>query len=98
MAGTHCAFASRNFFLRPEDIFALCDGSIRVNAAENCATTANLAVVDDNKASQIRNPVVIIYDEWRARLNCNSANLVSLQLFASVAGCLECGRICYLFD
>src|SRR5436190_8614520 len=98
MAGTHCAFASCNFFLRPKDIFALCDGSIRVNAAENCATTADLAVVDDNKPSQIRNPVMIIYDEWRARLNCNSANLVSLQLFASIACYRECRGICYLLD
>src|SRR6266516_4782812 len=98
MAGTHCALASRDFFLRPKDIFALCDGSIRVNATKNCAATADLSVVDDNKAAEVRNPVVIIYDKWRTGLNCNSANLISLQLFASVARCLECGRIRYVLD
>src|SRR5437899_453092 len=98
MARTHCAFASCNFFLRPKDILALCDGSIRVNATENCAATADLSVVDDNKASEIRNPVVIIYDECRAGLNCNSANIVSVQLFASVALCLKGGRIRDLLD
>src|SRR5213592_3722776 len=49
-------------------IFLLFDGSIGINATENRAATADLVVVDDNKASQIRNPVVIIYDEWRAGL------------------------------
>src|SRR5438128_5858665 len=82
MAGPHCAFTGRNFSLDPEDIFALCDGSICVNAAENRAATADLSVVDDNKPTQIRNAIVVVDNKRSAGLNRESANLVSLELFA----------------
>src|SRR5260370_33871501 len=98
MTGSHRAFASRNFFLRPKDIFALCDASICITATENRAAAADLSIIDDDKGSEIRNPVVIIYYEWRSGLDCNSANLVSLQLFSSIACCLECRGICYVLD
>src|SRR5450759_708310 len=98
MADSHCAFVSGNFLLCPEDIFALCNCSICINTAENRDAAADLSIVYDDKASEIRNQVVIIYDEWRAGLNCNSANVISVQLFAAVACCLQCGRISHLLD
>src|ERR1700741_2079745 len=98
MAGPHRAFARRNFPLGPKDVFAFCDGSICVNAAKNRAAAADFTVIYDNKAAQIRNAVVIVDDEWCARLDGKSANLVSLQLFALVAAYLQRGRIHYLLD
>src|SRR5207247_10528278 len=93
MTAAHCPCARRNFFLSPEDVLALCDGPVRINAAENRAATADLPVVYDNEATEIRNTLVVINNEWAAGLNRKTANLVSLQLFASVGFCLQWGRI-----
>jgi hypothetical protein len=91
MTCPHCAFPSCNFFLCPEDILALCDGSICVNAAENRAAAADFSIINDHKSAKIWDAIVIIDDERPARLNGKSANLISLQLFASVARCLQRG-------
>src|SRR5439155_3607413 len=90
MTAAHCPCARRNFSLRPEDVLALCDGPVRINAAENRAATADLSVVYDNKAAEIRNTLVVVNHEWAAGLNCKATNLVSLQLFTSVGFCLQC--------
>src|SRR5437667_9441368 len=91
MAGSQRPFLGCNLFLGPENIFALCDGSVRIHAAENRAATADFSIINDHKSAKTWNAIVIIDDEWPARLNCKSANLVSLQLFALVALCLKRG-------
>src|SRR5437667_5868248 len=83
MAGSQRPFPGCNLFLGPENIFALCDASIRINAAEDRAATADLSVVYDHKAAQTGNAIMIVDDEWRASLNCKPANLISLELLTS---------------
>src|SRR4029077_5677643 len=85
MTAPQCARAGRNFSFGPENIFALCDGSVCINAAGNRAAAADLSVIADNKAAQIRNAIMVIDDEWPTGLNRELANLISLQLFGSVA-------------
>ena len=89
MTAPHCARASGNFSLGPEDVFALGDSSICVHAAEDRTATADLPVIDNDKAAEIRNAVVIVDNERTARLNCKSANLVSIQLFARIIVCIQ---------
>ena len=91
MAGSQCPFPGCNLFLGPENIFALCDGSICVNAAENRAAAADFSIINDHKSAKIWHAIVIIDDEWAARLNRKFANFVSLQSFALVALCLKRG-------
>src|SRR5205823_8585322 len=98
MTAAHCPCARRNFSLSPEDVLALCDGPVRINAAENRAATADLPVVYDNEATEIRNTLVVINNEWAAGLNRKSANFVSLQLFTSVGFCLQFGLFLILLD
>src|SRR4029077_5509650 len=91
MTAPHCARVRCNFSLGPENIFALCDGSVCINAAGNRAAAADLSVIDDNKPAQIRNAIMVIDDEGPTGLNRELANLISLQLFGSVASCFQCG-------
>src|SRR4029077_12038512 len=93
MTAPHCPGACRYFPLGPENIFALRNGPVCVNAAENRSATTDLSVVHDHKPSEIRDAIVVIYDESATGLDYKSANFVSLQLFASVALALECRRI-----
>ena len=93
MTAPHCPGVGRYFPLGPKDILAFCNGAIRVNAAENCSATTDLPVVYDDKPAKVRNPVVVIDNEWSTGLDCESADLISLQLFASVALRLQGGRI-----
>src|SRR5207248_10618611 len=90
MAAPHCSRVGGNFSLGPKDIFAFCNGAIRVDAAENRSANTNLAVVDDDKTSEVRNAVVVVDDKWRSCWDCESADLVSLQLFACVIFRLQC--------
>src|SRR5260370_38781440 len=83
MTAPHCPGAGRYFPLGPENILALCDGAIRINAAENRSTTTDLSVIYDHKPPEIRNAIVVVDDEWCAGLDCKPAGLVSFQLFAS---------------
>ena len=93
MTAPHCPGAGRYFPLGPENILALCDGAIRINAAENCSTTTDLSVIYDHKPPEIPNAIVVVDDERCAGLNRKSADLVSFQLFATVALRLQCRRI-----
>ena len=54
---------------------------------------ADLSVIYDHKAPEIRYAIVVIDDESSSGLNYESANFVSHQLFASVALALERRRI-----
>src|SRR5947208_15586190 len=98
MAGSQCPFPGCNLFLGPENIFALCEGSICVNAAEKRAAAADFSIINDHKSAKIWHAIVIIDDEWAARLNCKSAKLVSLVLFVLVARCLNRGTIDHVLD
>src|SRR5207302_7360049 len=98
MASSQRPFPGCNLFLGPENIFAFCDGSICVNAAENRAAAADFSIINDHKSAKIWHAIVIIDDEWAASLNRKPANLVALQLFARVACLLERGRIDHLLD
>ena len=51
--------------------------AIGVNAAENNSAAADHAIIDDNKTAQRRNAIMVIQDEWRARLNGQAADLVA---------------------
>jgi len=46
MAGSHRSRFRRDLSFDPEDIFALGDDTIGVNAAKNCAAAANLVIID----------------------------------------------------
>src|SRR4026207_986061 len=93
MAAPHPPPAGGHFLPRPNDIFAFCNCAVCVNAAKNRSATTDLSVINDYKPPQIRYPIVVIYKESSTCLNCESANFVSLQLFASVALALQCRRI-----
>src|SRR6266508_5004903 len=98
MADAHYAFASGNFSFGPKNVFALRSFSVGIDAAENRAATADPPIVHDNKSAQIRDAIMVVDDEWAASLNCQSANLIALQLFASVALRLERRGIRRLLD
>src|SRR5258708_19865546 len=93
MTAPHCPGEGRYFPLSPENILALCDSAIRINAAENRSTTTDLSVIYNHKPPEIRNAIVVVDHEWCPGLDCKSAGLVSFQLFAPVALRLQCRRI-----
>src|SRR5215469_3598483 len=98
MTAPQGTLASCDFAFCPEDILALCNGAIGVNAPENGSTTTDLAVVYNHKPPEIRNAIVVVDDQSSAGLDCKSADLVALQLFASVTLALERRRIHYPLD
>src|SRR4029077_277072 len=73
-------------------------GAIGINAAENDSAAANLAVINDDKASQRRNAIVIIDYEWCSRLDREPPHFVSIELFTLVLNRLERRRIHHLID
>ena len=74
-------------------------GALRVvTAAENCAAATNPAIVNNDKASKLRNPIVIVDHQRAARLKGKPAHFVPLELFAHVFRCLERRRIHHLVD
>src|SRR6266513_794927 len=78
MAAPNCSRVGSNFSFGPKDIFAFCNGAIRINAAENRSATTDLPVIYNNKPSEVRNAIVIVEDEWSTGLDCKSADFVSL--------------------
>ena len=62
-------FPSCDFFLSPKDVLALGHGAIGVDAAENRASAANVAVIRDNEPAEIGDAIVIIHHQRRSRLN-----------------------------
>src|SRR6266487_610883 len=69
MAAPRRARSSRNFSFAPKNVFALCNLSIGVDAAENRTASADLSVVNENKSAEIRNMIVIVNHERTAGLN-----------------------------
>src|SRR5438270_10681006 len=88
----------RDFAFYPENILALGDGAIGVNTAENCPATANLSVIDNHKAPERRNPIVVVDHQRTARLNREAAHFVALELFPLLFGRLKRGGIHHLID
>src|SRR5437588_529810 len=67
-------------------------------SVENPAAAANFPVIDDDKTSKRRNPIVIIDHHRRARLNCQPANFIALELLAFLLCRFERRRIHHLID
>ena len=82
----------------PENVLALHRSAIGVNAAVNNSAAANHAIINQNKTTQWRNAIVVIQNDWRARLNGHAPDLVSLQLLRLGRAPLERGRIHHLIE
>src|SRR5437016_8488095 len=98
MTSPRCSRLRRDFSFNPENIFALGDGAIRVNPAEDCPAAANLSVVNYHKSSKRWDPIVIVDHQRTARLNREPADFVALELLAFLLRRFERGRIHYLID
>src|SRR5437660_4913444 len=98
MSAAHSAFPGGNFPLAPKNVLALCDTTVRINTAENRATTADFALFHDDEPAQIRDALMIIDHERSACLNRQSAYFVSFQLFALIDLRLQRRLIHYLLD
>src|SRR5205823_7734371 len=82
----------------PENVFALDRGAIGVNAAVNGSAGADHAIVDQNKTAQWWNAIMVIQNDWGARLNGQPADLVARQLLGLGRASLEGGRIHHLIE
>src|SRR5712692_2693809 len=78
------AVARRNFSACPENIFALCDGSIGINATENRAATTDSVVVYEHEPAEVGDALVIIDYERRACVDGKPPDFVALQLLIIV--------------
>ena len=87
-----------NLPFAPENVFALHCSAIGINAAMNNSAAANHAIVDQDKTAQWRNAIVVIQNDWRARLKGHAANLVSLQLLGLGRAALERRRIHHFIE
>src|SRR5205807_476436 len=76
MTGSGRSRFRRDFSFYPKNIFALRDRAIGINAAENCAAAANLAIIRDDKASKLRNAIMIVDHQRTARLQCQPTDFV----------------------
>ena len=84
MSAAHGAFPGGNFPLAPKNVLALRDTTVRINTAENRATTADFTLLHDDEPAQIRDALMIIDHERCACLNRQSAYFVPFQLFALI--------------
>src|SRR5437879_3480616 len=66
----------------PENIFALRNRAIGVNAAKNRPAAADLAVIDNYESPELWNAIMIVDHQRPARLNSEPAHFVSFQLLA----------------
>src|SRR5438105_15236753 len=66
----------------PENIFALRNGAIGVNAAKNRPAAANLTVIDNYESPELWNAIVIVHHQRATRLNREPSHFVSFQLLA----------------
>ncbi len=59
---------------------------VGVGTAEDGAAAADLAVIGNDKSSEILIDVVIVHHERASRLDCQAADLISLQTIKKQSG------------
>src|SRR5439155_13277805 len=60
----------------PKNIFALRNRAIGIDAAKNCPASANLSVINNHKASEGGDPIIIVDHQRAARLNGEPADFI----------------------